>query len=139
MLTIVLLIISNIFMTIAWYGHLRFKSSPIWIIILVSWGIALFEYCFHVPANRIGHRTFSASQLKVMQEVITLVVFCGFAVTYLKEPLRWNYVVGFLLILAAVAVVFGFDARRPSSNVEKAPSTPLPPAAGAPGVPARAT
>ncbi len=135
MLTIFLLVISNIFMTIAWYGHLRFKSSPIWIIILVSWGIALFEYCFHVPANRIGHRTFSASQLKVMQEVITLVVFCGFAVTYLREPLRWNYVVGFLLILAAVAVVFGFDARQPPAQAEGIPAAAPPPAVGAPGVP----
>jgi uncharacterized protein (DUF486 family) len=108
MLTVVLLTISNIFMTFAWYGHLKYKGSPLWIVILVSWGIAFFEYCFQVPANRIGHGTFTAAQLKIMQEVITLVVFAGFSMLYLKEEFRWNYAVGFVLILAAVAVVFGF-------------------------------
>jgi uncharacterized protein (DUF486 family) len=108
MLTVVLLTISNIFMTFAWYGHLKYKGSPLWIVILISWGIAFFEYCFQVPANRIGHGTFTAAQLKIMQEVITLVVFAGFSVLYLKEEFRWNYAVGFVLILAAVAVVFGF-------------------------------
>jgi uncharacterized protein (DUF486 family) len=110
MLTVLLLTISNIFMTFAWYGHLKFKSSPLWIAIFASWLIAFVEYCFQVPANRIGHHTFSAAQLKVMQEVITLVVFAVFSVWYLKEPLRWNYIVGFGLILAAIVFVF---ALRP--------------------------
>ena len=108
MATVVLLTISNIFMTMAWYGHLKFKSSALWKVILVSWLIAFVEYCFQVPANRIGHRTFSAAQLKIIQEVITLVVFCFFSVWYLKEELRWNYIVGFLLMLASVAFVFLF-------------------------------
>jgi hypothetical protein len=111
MLTAVLLTISNVFMTFAWYGHLNFKDRPLWIVVLASWGIALFEYCFQVPANRLGHASFSAAQLKIMQEVITLLVFAGFSVWYLKEPLRWNHLVGFVLILAAVAVVFGFRAE----------------------------
>ena len=104
--TIILLTISNIFMTTAWYGHLKYKSSPLWKAILLSWLIAFVEYCFQVPANRIGHYQFSAAQLKTIQEVITLVVFCGFSVWYLKEPLRWNYILGFVLILAAVVVIF---------------------------------
>jgi uncharacterized protein (DUF486 family) len=106
LLTVVLLFISNIFMTFAWYGHLKFKSAPLFTVILVSWSIAFAEYCFQVPANRIGHQYFSAPQLKVMQEVITLVVFSVFSVYYLKEGLRWNYIVGFVLILAAVFFVF---------------------------------
>lgn len=106
MKTAILLTISNIFMTFAWYGHLKFKSSPLWIVILISWLIAFFEYCFQVPANRIGHGQFSAAQLKIMQEVITLVVFCGFSIMYLREPLRWNYLVGFGLVLLAVFFVF---------------------------------
>ena len=85
LLPIILLLISNIFMTFAWYGHLRFKEPALWIVILVSWGIAFFEYCFQVPANRIGHTMFDAAQLKTMQEVITLVVFCVFSIFYLKE------------------------------------------------------
>lgn len=106
MKTIILLSISNIFMTFAWYGHLKHKSAPIFIVILVSWGIAFFEYCFQVPANRIGHGTFNAYQLKTIQEVITLVVFSGFSVLYLKEELRWNYLVGFALIILAVFFIF---------------------------------
>ncbi len=106
MTTIILLLISNVFMTIAWYGHLKYKSSPLWIAILVSWLIASIEYCFQVPANRIGHGQFTAAQLKTIQEVITLVVFCGFSVIYLKEPLKWNYLVGFLFMIAAVFVIF---------------------------------
>lgn len=106
MATIVLLLVSNVFMTFAWYGHLKYKSSPLWIVILVSWSIALLEYCFQVPANRIGHGQFTAAQLKTMQEVITLVVFSGFSVLYLREPLKWNYLVGFALILAAVFFMF---------------------------------
>jgi uncharacterized protein (DUF486 family) len=106
MTTVILLTISNIFMTIAWYGHLKYKSSPLFLVIVVSWLIAFLEYCFQVPANRIGHANFSAAQLKVMQEVITLVVFAFFSVLYLKEPLKWNYLAGFLCIIAAVFFVF---------------------------------
>lgn len=104
--TIILLTISNIFMTIAWYGHLKYKSSPLWMAILISWGIAFVEYCFQVPANRYGHAQFTAAQLKVIQEVITLIVFSIFSILYLKEPLKWNYAVGFLCIIAAVFFVF---------------------------------
>jgi len=106
MWTVILLVVSNVFMTFAWYGHLRYKHSPLWIVILVSWGIAFFEYCFQVPANRIGSGQFTTAQLKTIQEVITLVVFAAFSILYLKEPLRWNYVVGFLLIVGAVFFVF---------------------------------
>jgi uncharacterized protein len=104
--TILLLTVSNIFMTFAWYGHLKYKDSPLWIVILASWGIAFFEYCFQVPANRIGHYEFSAAQLKTIQEVITLVVFCIFSVLYLKEPLKWNYLAGFALMAGAVFIIF---------------------------------
>jgi len=106
MTTIILLTISNIFMTIAWYGHLRFKDSPLWIVILVSWGIAFFEYCFQVPANRWGHGQFNAAQLKTIQEIITLIVFCVFSVVYLKEGLKWNYLVGFFFIILAAFFIF---------------------------------
>ncbi|HNQ81715.1 MAG: DMT family protein [Acidobacteriota bacterium] len=106
MKTILLLSISNIFMTFAWYGHLKFKNSALWKVVLISWSIAFFEYCFQVPANRAGHGRFSAAQLKTIQEVITLVVFCVFSVAYLKEDLKWNYLVGFALILGAVFFVF---------------------------------
>lgn len=106
MATIALLTISNIFMTVAWYGHLKFKSSPLWIVILVAWGIAFFEYCFQVPANRIGHGQFTAAELKTIQEVLSLGTFAVFSVLYLKEEFRWNYALGFLLILLAVFVVF---------------------------------
>ena len=101
-----LLLVSNIFMTFAWYGHLRHKHAALWKVIAVSWLIAFFEYCFQVPANRIGHRQFSAAQLKTIQEVITLVVFCAFSVWYLGEPLKWNYLVGFGLVIGAVFFVF---------------------------------
>jgi uncharacterized protein (DUF486 family) len=104
--TVALLTISNIFMTVAWYGHLKFKSSPLWIVILVAWGIAFFEYCFQVPANRIGHGQFTAAELKTIQEVLSLGSFAIFSVVYLKEEFRWNYALGFLLILAAVFVIF---------------------------------
>ena len=106
MRTVALLAVSNIFMTFAWYGHLKFKDKPLWIVIIVSWLIAFVEYCFMVPANRWGHGEYSASQLKIMQEVITVVVFCGFSVLYLKEELKWNYIAGFLCIVAAVFFVF---------------------------------
>jgi uncharacterized protein len=126
--TVLLLTISNVFMTFAWYGHLKYKNSPLPLVIFLSWMIALFEYCFQVPANRIGHRTFSAAQLKVMQEVITLVVFCAFSLLYLREPMRWNYIVGFLLILVAVGFVFGFVPDQPDPNTPNTTSaTPAKP------------
>jgi uncharacterized protein (DUF486 family) len=101
----VLLFLANIFMTFAWYGHLKFKSSPLFLVILVSWGIAFVEYCLQVPANRMGHSVMSAAQLKGLQEIITLVVFGAFSVFYLNEPLQWNHVVGFgFLVLAAVFI-----------------------------------
>ncbi len=106
MKTAILLTISNIFMTFAWYGHLKYKQVALWKVILISWLIAFAEYCFQVPANRIGHGTFSAAQLKTMQEAITLTVFCVFSVWYLREPLKWNYLAGFGLMIAAVFVVF---------------------------------
>ncbi|MCG6551121.1 MAG: DMT family protein [Candidatus Magnetominusculus sp. LBB02] len=106
MKTIILLTISNVFMTFAWYGHLKFKDSPLFVVIVISWAIAFFEYCFQVPANRWGHERFTAAELKTIQEIITLVVFCVFSVVYLKEELRWNYVVGFLLIAAAGFFIF---------------------------------
>lgn len=104
--TIGLLFISNIFMTFAWYGHLKFKESPLLLVILVSWGIALFEYCFQVPANRMGYGYFNAAQLKVIQEIITLSVFVVFSMFYLDEPLRWNHIVGFLFIILAAFFIF---------------------------------
>ncbi|MGE5612007.1 MAG: DMT family protein [Bacillota bacterium] len=107
MKTAILLTISNIFMTFAWYGHLKDAKSALWKVVLISWGIAFFEYCFMVPANRIGYKEgLSGSQLKITQEFITLVVFCLFATRYLGEHLRWNHYVGFGLVLAAVFFVF---------------------------------
>lgn len=106
MRTIALLLASNIFMTFAWYGHLKYKDVALWKVILVSWGIAFFEYCLQVPANRIGHATFSAAQLKIIQEVLTLVVFAVFSIFYLKEGIKWNYIVSFFFILVAVFFAF---------------------------------
>jgi uncharacterized protein (DUF486 family) len=106
LIPLAMLVASNVFMTFAWYGHLKFKETPLWIVIPVSWGIAFFEYCLQVPANRLGSSYFSVAQLKVAQEVITLTVFAVFSVFYLKEELRWNYFVGFALILLAVFFVF---------------------------------
>lgn len=103
---IILLTVSNVFMTFAWYGHLRHKQSALWIVVLVSWGIAFFEYCFQVPANRIGSYFYSTAQLKTIQEIITLVVFSVFSVLYLKEQFRWNYLVGFLFIILAAFFIF---------------------------------
>ncbi|GLK66682.1 DMT family protein [Hansschlegelia plantiphila] len=103
---VVLLVFSNVFMTFAWYGHLRFKESPLWIVILASWSIALFEYCLAVPANRIGSAVYSGAELKAMQEVITLLVFAGFSVTYLGERLTMNHAVGFGLIALGAYFVF---------------------------------
>lgn len=103
---ILLLIASNVFMTVAWYGHLKFKSAPLLLVILASWGIAFIEYCLAVPANRIGHAVYSAAQLKTMQEVITLIVFAIFSAVYLKEPLTINHAIGFALIAAGAWFVF---------------------------------
>jgi uncharacterized protein len=106
MRTIGLLLASNIFMTAAWYGHLRFKSVALWKVILISWGIAFFEYCLQVPANRLGYGQFSAYQLKIIQEVVTLVVFMAFSALWLGEAPRWNYLVAFALIATAVGFAF---------------------------------
>jgi len=107
MKTIVLLTISNIFMTFAWYGHLKHKDRALWAMVVASWLIAFLEYCFQVPANRIGHNAgYSAAELKTIQEIITLVVFAVFSVTFLQEKLQWNHIVGFTLIAAAGFFVF---------------------------------
>jgi hypothetical protein len=105
-LPILLLVASNVFMTFAWYGHLKYKSSPLWIAIFASWGIAYFEYCLQVPANRWGHAVYSAPQLKGLQEIITLAVFAGFSVWYLDEPVKWNHLAGFVLIVIAAVLIF---------------------------------
>ena len=104
--TIGLLILSNIFMTVAWYWHLKFKGIPLMLTILISWGMAFFEYCFQVPANRYGYGYFSAVQLKTIQEAITLVVFIVFSTLYLGTAIRWNHILGFALICLAVYVIF---------------------------------
>ena len=106
MRTILLLTISNIFMTFAWYGHLRFRSEALWKVIAVSWGIAFFEYCFQVPANRIGSYEFTPAQLKTIQEIITLSIFPVFSMFYLGDRFKWNYGVGFALIVAAAFFIF---------------------------------
>ncbi len=111
---ILLLCCSNVFMTFAWYGHLKHKAAPLWMAILVSWGIAFFEYLLMVPANRWGNAVYSATQLKIIQEVITLTVFCGFAITYLGERLRWNHFAAFCCVLAAV--VFTFLPSEPAPS-----------------------
>jgi uncharacterized protein (DUF486 family) len=103
---ILLLIASNVFMTFAWYGHLKYKMVALWIVILVSWGIAFFEYCFQVPANRMGSAVYSTAQLKTIQEVITLSVFVGFSVWYLGEPLKWNQLAGFAMMIGAAFLIF---------------------------------
>ena len=104
--TILLLIVSNVFMTFAWYGHLRFPKVTLWHIVIISWLIAFFEYCFQVPANRIGYGYFSAAELKTIQEIISLTIFMGFSVLYLGEPLKWNYILGFAMIVAAAFIIF---------------------------------
>jgi uncharacterized protein len=103
---ILLLLLSNVFMTFAWYGHLKHKGSALWLVILVSWGIAFFEYCLQVPANRYGHAVYSAAQLKTIQEVLSLGVFAMFSVWYLGEALRWNHFAGFALIAMGAWLVF---------------------------------
>ncbi|HEY3854258.1 MAG TPA: DMT family protein [Verrucomicrobiae bacterium] len=105
-LPFVLLTCSNVFMTFAWYGHLKFKDRPIWAVILASWGIAFFEYLLQVPANRWGSNIYSFAQLKVAQEIITLTVFAVFSVYYLKASLKWNHIAAFVCILAAAAFIF---------------------------------
>lgn len=113
--TILLLSLSNIFMTVAWYGHLKYGHGwPLWKAILISWTIALFEYCLAVPANRLGYGEFSGFQLKIIQEVVTLVVFIGFAVTVLKERLAWNYLVAFVFLGVAAFFAFAFRAAAPA-------------------------
>jgi uncharacterized protein (DUF486 family) len=105
-LPILLLVGSNLFMTMAWYGHLRFKETPLFGVIVASWSIAFVEYCMAVPANRFGSAVYSTAQLKTMQEVITFAVFCGFSIVYLKEPIAWNHLIGFALIAAGAFFVF---------------------------------
>lgn len=105
-LPITMLMISNVFMTFAWYGHLKFTKSPLWAVIIISWLIAFVEYCFQVPANRLGYEYFNAAQLKTIQEIITLSVFCVFSVFYLKEGIKWNYLVGFAFIILAAFFIF---------------------------------
>ncbi|MGC4032770.1 MAG: DMT family protein [Tepidisphaeraceae bacterium] len=117
MWTILLLCLSNVFMTFAWYGHLKFfpnHAQPMWVIILFSWGIALVEYCFAVPANRIGSDVhgFQTAQLKIMQEIITLLVFGAFSVIFLKEKLAWNHAAGFVCMIAAAAFIFNPFAKK---------------------------
>jgi hypothetical protein len=106
LLPLLMLLGSNIFMTLAWYGHLRFKESPLALVIVAAWGIAFAEYCLAVPANRWGNAVYSTAQLKTIQEVITLLVFAGFSFAYLKEPLGWNHALGFALIAAGAFFVF---------------------------------
>jgi len=106
LLPIGLLLASNVFMTFAWYGHLKFGTAPLWAVVLISWGIAFFEYCLAVPANRIGHHVYSAAQLKTIQEVSTLTIFAAFSALYLKEPLTWNHAAGFALIALGASLIF---------------------------------
>jgi uncharacterized protein (DUF486 family) len=116
MITILLLICSNVFMTFAWYGHLKYGHAwPLWKAIVVSWAIALLEYCLAVPANRLGYREFSGFQLKIIQEVVTLVVFSVFAIAFLKERLAWNYLVAFAFLGGAAFFAFAFKAP-PAGN-----------------------
>jgi uncharacterized protein (DUF486 family) len=103
---VVLLLASNVFMTFAWYGHLKYTDRPLWLVILVSWAIAFFEYCLQVPGNRIGYRVYNPAQLKTIQEIITLLVFVAFSTLYLGATIRWNHVVGFALIVVAAFLIF---------------------------------
>jgi uncharacterized protein (DUF486 family) len=105
-LPVLMLVCSNVFMTFAWYGHLKFKTLPIWVAVIGSWLIAFFEYWLAVPANRIGIQAYSAAELKTIQEVVTLSVFAVFSVLYLKEALTWNHLIGFALIAAGAAFIF---------------------------------
>lgn len=134
-LPIVLLTFSNVFMTFAWYGHLKFKQQPLWLVILASWGIAFFEYCLMVPANRWGNNRFSAVELKIIQEAVTLTVFCGFVIAYLGERVRWNHLAAFVCIIAAVAFTFlpeRFGALQPLDPPGQSDVSSRPPPAGPP-------
>jgi uncharacterized protein (DUF486 family) len=126
MSTAILLTISNVFMTFAWYYHLKnpwLKSSPLWIVVLVSWGIAFFEYCFQVPGNRIGNRQgIEPAALKILQEAITLAVFCVFSWLVLKKPLAWNHYVGFACVMIGVFVVFHFDRKPVDASAPVVPA-----------------
>lgn len=133
--TLILLTISNVFMTFAWYGHLKHTQTALWIAVLVSWLIAFLEYCFQVPANRLGSEAgLATAQLKTIQEVITLTVFCVFSLYYLKEPLKWNYLVGFCFIAFGALFVFApwqkaelnVDLQENVSRTSPSPPTPLP-------------
>jgi uncharacterized protein len=105
-LPIILLLASNLFMTFAWYGHLAFKSKPLWIVVLASWGIAFFEYCLAVPANRMGSAVYNTAELKTIQEVVTFIVFIGFSIFYMREQLTLQHVLGFTIMIVGAAVVF---------------------------------
>jgi uncharacterized protein (DUF486 family) len=119
--TVILLVLSNVFMTFAWYGHLRFVERALWSVVLVSWGIAFFEYCLQVPANRIGFTAgMTGAELKTLQEVITLSVFVAFAAWYLKEPIRWNTIAGFVMIGLGATLVFAPWAKRTEVAVSPA-------------------
>ncbi len=115
---ILLLTFSNVFMTFGWYGHLKFKHHPLWVVVLASWGIAFFEYCLMVPANRLGSGRYSATELKVIQEVVTLTVFSGFAVAYLGERIRWNHLAAFACIVGAVLFTF-LPGKKPTAAMER--------------------
>jgi len=106
LLPVLLLIGSNVFMTFAWYGHLKFTDRPLWLVVIVSWGIAFFEYCLQVPANRYGFAVYNPAQLKAMQEIITLAVFVVFTTTYLGTAVKWNQIAGFVLIVIAAFLIF---------------------------------
>ena len=123
-LPIALLVGSNVFMTFAWYGHLKHKDQPLWLVILVSWGIAFFEYCLMVPANRWGSGRYTATELKIIQEVVTLTVFSGFAVAYLGEKVRWNHIAAFLCIIAAVGFTFLPKSDRAANSPQAEQSDP---------------
>jgi uncharacterized protein (DUF486 family) len=128
-LPLVLLTCSNVFMTFGWYGHLKFKHQPLWLVILASWGIAFFEYCLMVPANRWGNTRYSAIELKIIQEVITLAVFSGFVVAYLGGRIRWNHAAAFVCIVAAVAFTFLPDDSgkpAPSRSASQSPGKGMP-------------
>jgi uncharacterized protein len=114
MITIFLLMLSNVFMTFAWYGHLKYGHAwPLWKVVLISWSIALVEYCLAVPANRLGYREFSGFQLKIIQEIVTITVFIAFAITFLKEKLAWNYLVAFAFLGVAAFFAFAFKTPAP--------------------------
>jgi uncharacterized protein len=119
LLAVLLLIASNLFMTVAWYGHLKFKHHPLWVVVLASWGVAFFEYVLQVPANRIGHQVLSTTQLKIIQEAITLVVFVGFARFYFGEVPTWRSLLAFALVFAAVVLVVSEPKKEAEIVVER--------------------